>query len=174
MGTPADGSRSNAPWLRFAFAAVAVLAGCAAQNEKPAHLAKPGDLLVRTSSGQEVRLVKPFRAGVPNGLYGGVIDVITTSTDGRERTERIDANAVCSVEGVPGWPDYDNVYGSIHNSEQTVAEDQERWQVLLHFDGRAEVRTDDGLESSPLEWAPRLRDNLCRKGDFDDRPTGGT
>jgi hypothetical protein len=151
--------------------AAAVLAGCGTQTEKAAHLAAPGDLLVRTSNGKEVRLVKSFQAGQPNGVYGGVVDVIDRSDGGSGGTERLKANAVCSVENLPGWPQYDNLYGSVQGELDENGTDQERWQVLLHFDGRIEETNADGLNSSPQEWAQRLRDNLCRKGDFDDRPS---
>lgn len=151
--------------------AVAVLAGCEAQTEKAAHLAAPGDLLIRTNTGTEIRLVESFRAGQPNGLYGGVVDVIDKTEDAGGGSERLKANAVCSVEDVPGWPQYDNLYGSVQDGLDEDGTEKGRWQVLLHFDGRIEETKAHDLNSSPQEWAQRLRDNLCRKGDFDDRPS---
>jgi hypothetical protein len=171
MGHPAELTLATAPWRCLACIAVAVLAGCGPQTEKAAHLAEPGDLLVRTSSGKEIRLVESFRAGQPNGLYGGVVDVIDKAEGAGAGSERLNANAVCSLEDVPGWPQYDNLYGSVQAGLDEDGTEQSRWQVLLHFDGRIEETKARGLNSSPQEWAQRLRDNLCRKGDFDDRPS---
>lgn len=157
----------------MALLTLTLLGGCGSEeSEKAVHLAKPGDLLVRTDSGEEVRLVKSFRAGVPNGLYEGVVDVIS-KTNGSTSKERLNTNAVCSIEGLPGWPDYDNVYGSRNQDNSTSSSSDNRWQILLHFDGRIEEKTTQHLKASPAQWAPRLRDNLCRKGDFDDRPIAG-
>jgi hypothetical protein len=37
--------------------------------------------------------------------------------------------------------------------------------VLFHFDGRVEARK----AAADQAWLSRLRDNLCRRGSFDDR-----
>jgi hypothetical protein len=75
-------------------------------------------------------------------------------------------NAVCSIKGEPGWPTYDNIYGNpirdLNRNSSFSA--KERWQILYHFDGRVEK---SGM-LQPDAWASRLKDNLCRKGDFND------
>ena len=85
-----------------------------------------------------------------------------------EGQQLLELNAVCSMPQSPGWPAYDNLYGrAIQRGEEAKGTTgTTSWQVLFHFDGRQEAR----MGSSPGPWLARLRDNLCRRGDFDDRP----
>lgn len=133
-------------------------------KETPQAKAKPGDVLVR-AGGVTATLVKPFRAGEPNGLFDGVIRV----TGKGERAESLmEINAVCSMPNQPGWPDYDNLYGrTIGSAEEAAGRSGDtQWQVLYKFSGGADER----MGQKPGPWADRLRDNLCRRGSFDDRP----
>jgi hypothetical protein len=134
-------------------------------GETPVATAKPGDTLVR--SGQErVVLERAFRPGQPNGLYKGIVKV--SSPQGAER--RLEVNGVCSMPGLQseGWPAYDNLYGrrlGASGGSQGSPDGGESFQVLFHFDGRVEA----GKAAAEQAWLSRLRDNLCRRGSFDDR-----
>jgi hypothetical protein len=133
-------------------------------KETPQAKARPGDLLVR-SGGVAVTLVKPFRQGEPNGLFDGVVR-LTPSTGGTPALMEI--NAVCSLPGEPGWPSYDNLYGRplrrVEEARGRTGDTQ--WQVLYNYSGRQDVR----MGQKPGPWVDRLRENLCRRGEFDDRP----
>ena len=147
-------------------ALLATLAGgCGGGNEISVQNAREGDLLVKTAANR-VHLARPFRRGVPNGLYSGAVNIVTPGGAAQETLHEV--NSVCSVEGVPGWPDYDNLYGQpiSTTAQQGSVANPSRWQILFHFDGRIE-RIGKAPEE---EWPSRLRDNLCRRGDFDDRP----
>jgi hypothetical protein len=145
--------------------AAAGLSACrAAPGETPAQKAEIGDLLVQAGT-VNVTLAKPFVAGQPNGLYKGVVSVQTEGQpDSSARLYQV--NAVCSIENEPNWPTYDNLYG---NELKDLAEAGKfstttRWQILYHFDG--------GVDSSGVlsrqPWTDRLKDNLCRRGTFND------
>ena len=126
-------------------------------------LAYLGDPLVE-ADGTRVELAQTFRPGVSNGLYKGAVRLHGPGQPAEGSLHAL--NAVCSLEDTPGWPPYDNLYGY---PIEKVAEARElsgksRWQILYHFDGRIEGSGD--LE--PQAWTARLRDNLCRRGDFDD------
>jgi hypothetical protein len=140
------------------------LAGCgSAPKEVAIQDAKPGDLLVE-AGGTRVELVRAFKPGIANGLHKGVVKI--TSAAGDAKGQLYETTAICSVKGEPGWQSYDNIYGdpiSDLNAKRTFAV-KDRWQFLYHFDGRTEQI--GKLDSSG--WVSRLKDNLCRKGDFDD------
>jgi hypothetical protein len=140
------------------------LAGCTATPKEVAiQDAKPGDLLVEVD-GSRVELLRAFKPGIANGLHKGVVKVTSGGDDAKGQMYEV--TAICSVKGEPGWQTYDNVFGdpiSDLNAKRTFPV-KNRWQYLFHFDGRTEkVGT---LE--PSGWVARLKDNLCRKGDFDD------
>lgn len=130
--------------------------------ETPQAKAKPGDLLVREAD-VSVTLVKPFRQGEPNGLFDGVVSVARSGGP-----VLMEINAICSLPGEPGWPPYDNLYGRpIRRVEDAAGRTGEtKWQVLFNYSGRQDVR----MGQKPGPWVDRLRDNLCRRGRFDDRP----
>ncbi|KEF42062.1 MAG: hypothetical protein ER33_08040 [Cyanobium sp. CACIAM 14] len=140
------------------------LAGCSSSTREVAiQNARTGDLLVE-AGGHRVELVRPFQPGVANGQYKGVVKVSPADAGGPPQLHEV--SAVCSVEGQPGWPTYDNIYGNPINDPSVKApfSAKDRWQILYHFDGRVEkigALAEDG-------WASRLKDNLCRKGDFND------
>ena len=150
--------------------ALALTAGCMPQQdqarETPVNEAQPGDVLV-TADNTDVVLTKAFKPGIPNGLYDGAVS--TKSTTGE--TYHYEVNAICSMPDLPGWPDYDNIYGkpidAPSDAGQTGGETQ--WQTLLRFDGTV---SEQGAEPSP-KWAERLANNLCRKGDFEDASSNG-
>ncbi|WP_216906347.1 hypothetical protein [Synechococcus sp. CCY 0621] len=141
-----------------------VLAGCGATSKEVAiQNAKPGDLLVEVD-GSRVELVRDFTPGIANGLHKGVVKITSIAGDGKGKMYEV--TAICSVKGEPGWQAYDNIYGdpiSDLNAKRTFPV-KDRWQFLFHFDGRTEKT--GTLE--PNGWVSRLKDNLCRKGDFDD------
>ncbi|MEB3334261.1 MAG: hypothetical protein VKP70_04680 [Cyanobacteriota bacterium] len=135
-----------------------------APRETPQAMAKPGDVLVR-SGDWIVTLESPFRQGEPNGLFDGVIRL--ARTPGGNAT-LMEINAICSLPGEPGWPSYDNLHG---RPIRDVAEAKGRsgdttWQILFNFSGSQDVR----MGEKPGPWVDRLRENLCRRGSFDDRP----
>ncbi len=138
------------------------LAGCGANSEEVAiKNAKPGDLLAN-ADGSRVELVKAFTPGIANGLHKGVVKITSEAGDAKEKLYEV--TAICSVKGEPGWPTYDNIYGdpiSDLNAKRPFPV-KDRWQFLFHFDGRTEKT--GTLDSSG--WVSRLKDNLCRKGDF--------
>lgn len=140
-------------------------AGVGGGGETPVATAKPGDTLVR--SGQErVVLERAFRPGQPNGLYKGIVKV--SGPEGAER--RLEVNGVCSMPGLQseGWPSYDNLYGrrlGASGGSQASPDGGQSFQMLFHFDGRVEA----GKAAAEQAWLSRLRDNLCRRGSFDDR-----
>jgi len=141
------------------------LAAChLAPTETPQAKAKPGDVLVR-SGDVAVTLVKPFRQGEPNGLFDGVVSVGTVAAG---KPALMEINAICSLPGEPGWPSYDNLYGrSINRAEEAKGRSGDtQWQVLYNFSGRQDVR----MGQKPGPWVDRLRENLCRRESFDDRP----
>jgi hypothetical protein len=156
--------RTNAPLLTPLLTLLLLpLAACSGggSGETPVAKARPGDTLVRSDSTRVV-LEKAFRPGQPNGLYKGIVKVV-----GPERGERrLEVNGVCSMPGLQseGWPAYDNLYGR-QLAATGGAGGEERWQVLFHFDGRVEA----GKAAADQAWLSRLRDNLCRRGNFDDR-----
>jgi hypothetical protein len=126
--------------------------------------ANAGDLLVETGQSR-VELVKPFAPGIANGQFKGVVKV--TSKTGSPPPQLYEVSAVCSIKGEPDWPAYDNLYGNPISSIKKAGSysEKSRWQILYHFDGRIEKK--GNLESDA--WASRLKDNLCRKGSFDNR-----
>jgi hypothetical protein len=133
-------------------------------GETPLTRARPGDTLVRSGATQVV-LERGFRPGHPNGLYGGIIRVRAAEVGER----RWEVNGVCSMPGLQeeGWPAYDNLYG--HRLPEAGGDRREqRWQVLFHFDGRVQGRLDAGTAAEQA-WLSDLRDNICRRGRFDDR-----
>lgn len=139
-----------------------LLGACGAGQETPVATAQPGATLVR-SGDQAVILEQPFRPGVPNGLYRGIVRI----TGPAGSSQRHELNGVCSMPGLQSedWPAYDNLYGkSLGATEQQPSATTQAWQVLLHFDGRVE-----GRGTPPdQQLLSRLRDNLCRRGNFDD------
>lgn len=145
----------------------ALLSACGERPETAVKSAKAGDLLVK--SGQtRVALVAPFQPGVANGLYKGVIRV--SQPDGPDRLFRV--NAVCSMKNEPGWPTYDNLFADpLADIKQASALGAfpKRWQIFYHFDGRVEPNAN----VKPEPWMARLKDNLCRRGDFDDSVRSG-
>lgn len=152
----------------LAWAGVALgLGACTlAPAETPQAKAKPGDLLVRTE-GVAVTLVKPFRHGAPNGLFDGVVRVVAGRGE-EAKPVLMEINAICSLPGEPGWPSYDNLYGRVlQRAEQAKGRSGDtQWQILYNFSGSQDVR----MGQKPGPWAERLRENLCRRGAFDDRP----
>ena len=134
--------------------------------EVPASRAKIGDILVNTKS-TKVILTSVFKPGQPNGLYDGGVKAITSKGEASQH----EVNAVCSMPGLPGWPDYDNIYGkAISRTEEAGKEGgNTQWQLLLRFNGEVLSK---GKQKAP-EWAERLAQNLCRKGDFDDKNIDG-
>jgi len=142
-----------------------LLPACGERRETLAQRASAGDLLVKAGE-TKVELVAPFQPGVANGLYKGVIRV--SQPGGETRLFRV--NGVCSIEGQPGWPTYDNLFGDPVSdaSKLPIGASPQRWQVFYHFDGR--IESNQKLTIQP--WMARLKDNLCRRGDFDDRAPG--
>lgn len=145
------------------------LAACGSTREVPIQKAKEGDLLVKAGQSR-VHLVRPFKPGVPNGLYKGAVRVSEAGGTGGDLHE---VNAVCSIEGEPLWQSYDNLYGQpISDRDQSgSASSTQRWQILYHFDGRIETSGKASGNAAAQSWKARLKDNLCRRGDFDDRPS---
>lgn len=148
------------PWLVLLLAG---LSACGGPKEVAVQNASLGDPLVE-ADGTRVELAQTFRPGVSNGLYKGAVRLHGPGQPAEGSLHAL--NAVCSLADTPGWPPYDNLYGY---PIEKVAEARElsgksRWQILYHFDGRIEGSGD--LE--PQAWTARLRDNLCRRGDFDD------
>lgn len=142
-----------------------LLPACGERRETLAQGASAGDLLVKAGE-TRVELVAPFQPGVANGLYKGVVRV--SQPGGESQLFRV--NGVCSLKGQPGWPTYDNMFGDPVSdaSKLPVGATPQRWQVFYHFDGR--IESNPKLSIQP--WMARLKDNLCRRGDFDDRPQG--
>jgi len=141
------------------------LAACGGRQEVAVQQASAGDTLV-TAGDTRVELVQPFRPGFPNGLYRGVVRIQEPGSPAGGQLYRL--NGICSVRNQPGWPPYDNLYGHrIANlAEADKTNDKSRGQVLYHFEGRIEAS--GGFTATA--WMQRLKDNLCRRGDFDDRP----
>jgi hypothetical protein len=140
-----------------------LLVGCGGPAERPQSRAQVGDLLVR-QDGTTVSLEHAFRTAVPNALLDGAVRV-----ESKGGQQLLEVNAVCSMPNTADWPSYDNLFGRPIQRVQEAkgATGTTRWQVLFHFDGRVEPR----MGNSPGPWLARLRDNLCRRGDFDDRQT---
>jgi hypothetical protein len=103
--------------------------------------------------------------GEPNGLFDGVIRV---TAEGNTQPVLMEINAICSLPNEPGWPSYDNLYGRILSraEEAEGRSGNTQWQVLYNFSGTQDVR----MGQKPGPWTDRLRNNLCRREDFDDRP----
>ena len=157
------GMRGAQSWGALATClAATALAGCGGSTETPQSQAKVGNILVRAED-TDVRLEHTFRPAEPNALLDGAVRVRS-----KEGEKLLELNAVCSLPQTPGWPAYDNLYGrAIQRGEEAKGTTgTTSWQVLFHFDGRQEER----MGTSPGPWLARLRDNLCRRGDFDDRP----
>ncbi|WP_323249150.1 hypothetical protein [Synechococcus sp. CCY9202] len=114
--------------------------------------------------GTRVELAQSFQPGVSNGLYKGAVRVF--GADQPSAGSLYALNAICSIKDTPNWPAYDNLYGyPIQEVGQARSlSGQPRWQVLYHFDGRIEGTG----PLKPQAWTSRLKDNLCRRGDFDD------
>lgn len=131
-------------------------------DEVPAQRAKVGDVLITTNDAQVI-LTAPFRPGQPNGLYDGGVKIETSSAV----TTHQEVNAICSMPGLEGWPDYDNIYGKTINNPSDAGQEggNTEWQLLIKFNGE---NISKGKEKPPA-WAKRLAQNLCRKGDFDDQ-----
>ncbi len=156
------GRRIHLTWLLSCLGIA--LAGCSSSPQAvPIQNAKPGDLLVN-AEGNQVKLVRAFTPGIANGLHKGVVKVMSDGRDANGKTYEV--TAICSMNGEPGWPTYDNVYGDLisDTNPKGAAPNKNRWQLLFHFDGRTEKT--GTLE--PSSWVSHLKDNLCRKGDFDD------
>lgn len=150
------------PWL-LSYLGV-VFAGCSSYPKAvPIQNAKPGDLLVNTK-GNQVELVRAFTPGIANGLHKGWVKVTSEAGDAKGKTYQV--TAICSIKGEPGWPPYDNIFGDLVNdlNFKGTLPPNKRWQFLFYFDGRTEKT--GTLESN--DWVSHLKDNLCRKGDFDD------
>ncbi|MCP9791174.1 hypothetical protein KBZ20_06890 [Vulcanococcus limneticus Candia 3F8] len=141
------------------------LAACGARREVAVQQARAGDTLVAEGD-TRVDLVQAFRPGFPNGLYRGVVRVQEPGAPAGGQLYTL--SGICSVRNQPGWPTYDNLYGhridNLAEAERPASKKQ--GQVLYHFDGRIEAS--GGF--IPTAWMQRLKDNLCRRGDFDDRP----
>jgi hypothetical protein len=139
------------------------LCSCGRPGEVAVQKAAVGDVLVRTDAVRVV-LARPFQPGVPNGLYRGAVRI--EPADGTSGSALHQVNAVCSMKGLPGWPAYDNLYGQPLADLARSGEfsNADRWQVLYHYDGRREGSS--GFKNQA--WAERLKDNLCRRGDFTD------
>ena len=131
-------------------------------DEVPAKKAKVGDVLVINDDTQVV-LTAPFRPGQPNGLYDGAVKTGTTSAG----SEHHEVNAICSMPGLDGWPEYDNIYGKAIRDPSDAGQEggNTEWQLLLTFNGE---KISKGIKEPP-KWAERLVQNLCRKGDFNDQ-----
>lgn len=158
------GSRRLAP-AGVGVALLLAMAACGGQREVAVQQARAGDTLVAAGD-TRVDLVQAFRPGFPNGLYKGVVRV--QEPGGTAGGQLYALNGICSVRNQPGWPTYDNLYGhrvaNLAEAERPAG--QKRGQVLYHFDGRIEAS--GAFTATP--WMQRLKDNLCRRGDFDDRP----
>jgi hypothetical protein len=92
------------------------------------------------------------------------VKITSDAADSKEKLYEI--TAICSIKGEPGWPSYDNIYGdpiSDLNAKRPFSA-KNRWQFLFHFDGR----TEQTGTLDPSGWVSRIKDNLCRKGDFKD------
>jgi hypothetical protein len=144
-------------------ACIATLHGCSTKREVPQAQSEPGDVLVSLGK-TSVILEKQFKPGQPNGLFDGVVSV---STSGNVKKQLIEVNAVCSIPSEDGWPDYDNLYGKevADAKEADGPSGNTSWQILYKFSGTAEAK----MGQKPGDWTDRLRDNLCRRGSFDDR-----
>ncbi|MEB3266179.1 MAG: hypothetical protein VKN13_06135 [Cyanobacteriota bacterium] len=156
-----DQRRCGGLVIASALALGATVTACGTQMETPQATARPGQVLVRVAQ-ERVLLVAPFRAAVPNSLLDGVVRV-----EGPAGQRLVEVNAVCSMPDLPGWPDYDNLYGRTIRqvTEAKGPSGRTEWQVLFPFRGQPQVRSG----STPGPWVARLRDNLCRRGEFDDR-----
>ncbi len=138
------------------------ITSCASQKEVRVSSATPGDVLTVVGD-DKVVLVSAFKPGQPNGLFDGGIKVISN----KRPTRFAEINVVCSMPDLPNWPQYDNIYGRwLKKDEQPGLEGgQTDWQLLTYFSGD---KKSQGKEEVP-QWANRLAQNLCRKGDFSDK-----
>ncbi len=161
-----DGPERRWGWWRLSgvlLGSLLALSACGGRREVAVQDAALGDPLVEVD-GVRVALAKTFQPGVSNGLYKGAVRVSGRGQMGEGTLYAL--NAVCSLEDSPGWPPYDNLFGypiaAVSEAEPLSA--QQRWQILYHFDGRIESKG----ELKPQPWMARLKDNLCRRGDFND------
>ena len=138
------------------------ITSCSANKETKISNAQPGDTLAIVGDASVI-LDSPFKPGQPNGLFDGGIKV---NSKGKS-TRFAEVNVVCSMPDLPNWPEYDNIYGRwLEDGEQPGEKGGDTdWQLLSYFDGK---NVDKGQETAP-PWARRLVQNLCRKGDFQDR-----
>lgn len=139
------------------------LGGCGTNKETAIQDAEVGDLLV-VAEGTQIELAKKFQPGVPNGLYKGAIRIVRDDDKNNSRLHAV--SAVCSLEGEPNWPSYDNLYGNPID-EPAQADDpsvEDRWQILYYFAGN--IETSGIVAAEP--WQERLKNNLCRRGEFND------
>ena len=138
------------------------ITSCSAKKETKIANAKPGDTLTIVGD-TSVILDSPFKPGQPNGLFDGGVKV---NSNGRQ-SRLAEVNVVCSMPNLPNWPEYDNIYGRwLEDGEQAGNKGGDTdWQLLSYFDGK---NINNGKETAP-RWARRLVQNLCRKGDFQDR-----
>jgi hypothetical protein len=140
-----------------------LISSCSGRSETAIQDAEVGDVLV-VAGGTKVELAKNFKSGVSNGLYKGAVRV---SRDGQESEAQLySINAVCSLKGEAGWPNYDNLYGSLINEpgQAEKATLENRWQILYYFHGAVEST---GILSAEA-WHERLKNNLCRREEFND------
>ena len=159
---------SHIPWKTCFLISAVVLTmsfqGCKSSPKEVKYQdAEPGDALV-VSDDTTIELSHAFKGGEPNGLFDGGVIVIEPGNGRRF----IEINAVCSMPDLPDWPDYDNIYGRWLEADEEPGVDggDTDWQLLMYFDGRS---VNQGKQEAP-SWAKRLAENLCRKGDFEDKP----
>jgi hypothetical protein len=158
---PADLQAPDLPRLLLSSLLV-VLAACSSSEETPVAKAALGAPLVRMGE-RAVYLEEAFRPGVANGLYKGVVRI----TGPAGSSQHHELNGICSMPGLQaeGWPAYDNLYGQpLGATGKEPAASSENWQILFYFDGRVETRG----TPPDQQLLTRLRDNLCRRGSFDD------
>lgn len=124
--------------------------------------ASTGDLLVSVGK-VNVMLASDFKPGEANGLYDGSVRIKQQG----EPDKFVEINVICSLPELDDWQQYDNIYGRYIDQPSDAGKDagQTDWQTLLPFEGNSKEL---GPDQSPI-WAKRLAENLCRKGDFDDK-----
>ena len=137
------------------------ITSCASQKEVSFSQAKLGDTLTIVNN-EKIVLVSAFKPGQPNGLFDGGVKIINK----QQPIRFAEINVVCSMQELPSWPQYDNIYGRwLKQGEQAGDKGGEtEWQLLTYFNGEEESK---GKQEAP-SWAKRLSQNLCRKGDFSD------
>ncbi len=161
-GLPIMHTTSQSALLVFALGCLTIQGCGPSLEEVRSYEAEEGDLLVRNGN-TRIELTQTFKPGEPNGLFDGGVAVITQG----EPNRRAEINAVCSMPDLPNWPQYDNIYGRWLETDEQPGEKggDTDWQLLSFFDGK---HMDKGGEKAP-DWAKRLSENLCRKGDFQDK-----